>query len=473
MNPPGLDLTGRVVVVVYFIALMLAGLAYLRRERTSAGYFLAGRSLSLPAFVATLVSTWYGGILGVGEYAHQYGISCWTVFGLPYYIFALVFALWLAPRIRESKLYTIPDKIADRYGRGPGLIAAVLTYGMTNPAAYVLMLGVLLQLTFGWPLIPAMLSGVVFSTIYVYVGGFRADVRVNILQFVLMFAGFALILPYCHSQLGNFSWLARHLPANHLTFSGGNTPQYLVAWFFIALWTMVDPGFHQRCYAASSPKTARNGIVVSILFWMIFDFMTVTAGLYARAALPNIDPKMAYPLLAEQLLPPLVKGIFYVAMLATVMSTLVSNTFLSGVTFARDIVWRLKGGDEDAGVGRHTAIGLLLTTTLAILLAIWKPSVVDLWYTIGTCFIPGLLLPVLLAYGSRRRHRAGWVSAAMLGGSGTALTWLMLGQRHLVDGWPHYPFGVEPMYPGLLVSMLVFGLSSSFASAPDEAPREA
>ncbi|MEP7027798.1 MAG: hypothetical protein ABI960_04310, partial [Candidatus Eisenbacteria bacterium] len=49
-------------------------------------YLVASRAVTLPGFVATLVSTWYGGILAVGEYSYRYGVSNWLVFGVPYYL---------------------------------------------------------------------------------------------------------------------------------------------------------------------------------------------------------------------------------------------------------------------------------------------------------------------------------------------------------------------------------------------------
>ncbi|MEN6545138.1 MAG: sodium:solute symporter family protein [Armatimonadia bacterium] len=447
------------VIGGYFLALLIVGLCCMRRGKTSDDYFLAGRTLTLPAFVATLVATWYGGILGVGEFAHQNGLSAWLVFGVPYYFFAAFFAFFLAPKIRQAKLYTIPDKIDEAYGKTASVIAAGFVYCLTTPAPYVLMLGTLLQLIFGWPLLPGLLFGVIISTIYVYFGGFRADVRVNIVQFILMFVGFAVILPFCFSKIGGLQALRAALPATHLTWNGGNSAQYVIAWFFIALWTLVDPGFHQRCYAAKTPQTAQRGVLVSILCWMIFDFMTTTAGLYARAALPDIDPVMAYPLLAEHLLPAGWKGLFYVAMLATVMSTLVSYLFLCGVTFTRDFVWRLEGGDPDARIGIRTALGLSLTTVIALLLALWVPSVVKLWYSIGTTFIPGLLLPLLSAYWPALRVRRRAAAVLMVAASLASLSWLVWGQLHLVDGWPTYPVGLEPMYPGLIVSVVGFVLA--------------
>lgn len=447
------------IIAVYFAVLMVVGFAWLRRTKTSEGYFLAGRTLTLPAFVATLVATWYGGILGVGEFAHQSGLSAWVVFGVPYYIFALIFALVLAPRIRKAKLYTIPDKIDEAYGKTASLIAAAFVYCLTTPAPYVLMLGTLLHLGFGWPLLPALIIGVIVSTIYVYVGGFQSDVRVNIVQFVLMFVGFGMILPYCVSAIGGFAELRAQLPATHLTWHGENSTQYIVAWFFIAMWTLVDPGFHQRCYAAKTPQTAQRGILVSILFWIAFDFMTTTAGLYARAALPDLaEPVMAYPLLAEKLLPAGVKGLFYVAMLATVMSTLVSYLFLSGVTFTRDFVWRLEGGDPDARLPVRTALGLGLTTVIALSLALLVPSVVELWYGVGTAFIPGLLLPLLSAYWPRLRVRKRAAGVLMVLASAVSLGWLIWGQTHKVGEFASYPLGLEPMYPGLVVSIAGFAL---------------
>lgn len=446
------------LIALYFVAVMVAGLTWLRRGKSADDYFLAGRTLTLPAFVATLVATWYGGILGVGEFAYSSGLAAWLVFAAPYYVFATLFALLLAPRIRQAELYTIPDKIAEAYGRPASLLAAVLTYCLVNPAPYVLMLGTLLQLIFGWPLLPALLVGIVLSTLYVYAGGFQADVRVNVVQFVLMFAGFAVIIPYAYTQLGGLEFLRGNVPPAHLTWHGGNAPQYIIAWFFIALWTLVDPGFHQRCYAARSTTVARRGVLVSIGFWVLFDAMTVTAGLYARAALPDIEPIMAYPLLAQHLLPTGLKGLFFVAMLATVMSTLLSYTFLAGVTFTRDFVWRLEGGDPDDRLAQRTALGLGLTTALSLVLALTVPSVVGLWYLIGTVLIPGLLLPLLAAYWPALRPAAHFVAPVMALAVLTSLGWFLWGQAHAQEGLPAYPLNLEPMYPGLLVSAAGFAL---------------
>jgi SSS family solute:Na+ symporter len=109
-----------VIVVLY--ALMVLGLGFFKRvkaDSSAAEMIVGGRILTLPAFVGTLVSAWYGGVLGVGEYSYRYGISNWLVQGVPYYIAALLFALFLAKKARESQLLTIPDRLGQVYGTRP------------------------------------------------------------------------------------------------------------------------------------------------------------------------------------------------------------------------------------------------------------------------------------------------------------------------------------------------------------------
>ncbi len=383
----------QIIILLYFGSVLLVGFLSTRRSSGAAEYLLAGRSLTTPVFVMTLVSTWYGGILGVGEFSYRYGISNWVVQGVPYYLFALLFAFLLAKRIRKTNFMTIPDKLEEAYGRKTALLGAVLTFLLMTPAPYILMVAVLLELVTGWGLPLCALVGTVATTAYLFSGGFRSDVNTDILEFFLMFLGFAVILPFSWMKFGGLEFIQHNVPPLHLTWNGGNPFQFVLVWFFIALWTLVDPAFHQRCYAAKSGEVAQRGILVSIIFWFLFDAMTATAGLYARAALPDLaQPVMAYPLLAELTLPPVAKGIFYVGMLATIMSTLNTLALVSATTLGRDIVWRAKQ-DTRLGEKDSTRWGLVVTAVLSLVLALLIPSVIKLWYTIGTVIIPGLADP--------------------------------------------------------------------------------
>jgi SSS family solute:Na+ symporter len=425
------------------------------RRRDVGEYLVASRAVTLPGFVATLVSTWYGGILAVGEYSYRYGISNWLVFGVPYYLWAAVFAILLAKRAQASYVYTLPDQLYGAYGKPTGLAAATLVFLYTAPASYVLMLGTLLGLAFGWPRWFGVVLGTALSVMYLFRGGLRSIVITERIQFVLMFGGFFVILPFLVVHHGGLPFLRAHLPASHWQWNGGLPAQAVLVWYAIAMITLVEPAFYQRCYAAKSPQVARNGILVSILFWMVFDFMTTTVGLYARALLPNLaDPAQAYPALAALELPAIALGLFTLGMLATVMSTVDSYAFVAAVTLGRDLWWRLKGGDEDTVVPRATRVGLVLVAALSIGVALLWRDVIALWHDFGSVATPALLVPTLTALFPRWRMKPAFALASLLGSAGASVAWLAWGKLHAGA----YPLGVEPIYVGLLTSLLVFAL---------------
>jgi len=452
-----------ILIVLYFVSVLYIGFRAKKSDNNDAveEYLLAGRSLTLPMFVATLVSTWYGGILGVGEFTYKHGLAVWFVFGLPYYVFGAIFAFVLAGKVRRSKLFTIPDRLAQVYDKRTSFLGTILTLILVTPAPYFLMLGVLFQIIFGVDLKLSIVISTLLSVSYLFAGGFRADVYTDIFEFFLMFVGFSLIIPFAIVKYGGINFIVSNVPREVLTLTGGNSIQYIIAWFLIAVWTLVDPGFYQRCYAARDERTAKYGILISILFWMIFDFMTMTAGLYSRAILPGLEqPLMAYPLLAEVVLPKVAKGLFYIGMLATIMSTLNTLVFISAVTIGNDIIWKLKKTHNEVNkINFYTRIGLIITSVLSILLAIYFPSVVDLWYIIGTLTIPGLLIPVITSYFESLTPSPRHAFLIMVSGFTCSFVSFVIGQVFKTpSGEPIYPLGLEPMFPGLIVSFLVYVL---------------
>lgn len=416
-----------------------------------------GRRLALPSFVATLVSTWYGGVLGVGEYSYRYGISNWLVFGVPYYVGAALFAVALARRARRSALYTVPDQLAAAYGRTPGLIGAGYIQVLSSPAPYVLMLGVLLQVLLGWPFWVAVLVGTFFSTAYSFRGGMRSVVRADNVQFVLMYLGFMIALPLLAARYGGLGFLHRTLPATHFVWHGGNTPQYVFVWYFIALQTLVEPTFYQRAFAAVDERTAQLGVVISIGFWALFDFLTTFTGMYARALLPGLaHPVESFPALALGFLPPVVQGLFYLGLLATVMSTVDGYTFIGGVNFGRDLIWRWRREPDESRVNGYVQLGFLATAAVSVFLALFFRSAVDLWHDVGSVAVPALLVPLASSYSARWRMRPGPAAVSLVLSGAVAAVWLAT--RYLPGRSGTYVLGLEPIYAGLAVSLVVYGL---------------
>ncbi len=436
------------VILGYFLATLAMGAVLGRQVREAEEFLLAGRRLTLPLFVGSLVATWYGGLLGVGEISYKDGLVNWLTQGGFWYLTYLLFALALARRLNRSGHTTLPDQMGALHGPSARLLATGLNFLNVVPVAYLLSLGLMIRLVTGWPLWLAVVVGAVTAGLYSLLGGFKAVVYTDMLQFGLMCLAVALIIFYAVGTLGGGAYLEARLPATHLQVAGDYSAQELAVWALIALSTLVDPNFYHRCYAAGSPAVARNGIILAVGFWMLFDVCTTFGGLYARAALPDVDPRMAYPMLADTLLPAGAKGIFVTGVLATIMSTVDSYCLVGAMGLSHDLIRRTLGrGRGEGDTVLHTRAGVVLTGGLAMVLALAFPgSIKSIWKTMGSLSTSAVLLPMVLGLLGWRPPGAG--TAAMAAGMAGTLGWAAargLGVQRAME--------LEVMVPGLCLAL--------------------
>lgn len=444
-----------VAVIIIFFAVLISIGFYAGKEKTNdaAQFLLSGRKVGLFLFVLTNVSTWYGGILGVGEFTYNYGILSWFTQGFPYYVFAILFAFFFAEKIRGTSLFTIPDKITEKYDKRAGLASAIIVFVLVSPAPYLLMIGTLISLVTGMSLFFSILISLLLSIIYLYRGGYKADLYTDAFQFFVMFAGFIILFIAAFYTYDGFSKFNLNLPETHLKLTGGASPTFIIVWFLIAMWTFTDPGFHQRCYAAKNGMTAKKGIIISVLLWMCFDFLTTTTGLFARVSNPVLDqPVLAFPMLAENVLLPGFKGIFYAALFATIISSLNSFLFLSATTIGRDFIYRINKDVNDIKLKQYTIYGLTLTAILAVIIALSIPSVIEIWYILGSICIPGIILLIFGAYFDKLTVAPSIAFIEIIVAVSISVLWLIIRGTIFTTGWLNE---IEPMIVGLTAGIII------------------
>jgi SSS family solute:Na+ symporter len=267
-----------------------------------------------------------------------------------------------------------------------------------------------------------------------------------------MFAGFILIFFVASDKFGGLNFLSDNLPPAHMKFTGGASPVFMIVWFLIALWTFADPGFHQRCYAAKDGSTAMKGIIISIFFWILFDFLTTSTGLYAKALLPDLDrPVLAYPVLAEKILSAGFKGFFYAALFATIMSTSNSFLFLSATTIGRDFIFRIGKFKKESRLKSYTVYGLIISAAASVILAWAIPSVIEIWYTVGSFCIPGIILPVVSSYYKKIKIKKEIILIEMISAVSVSILWYFFKKKFIGT----VLFEIEPMIAGLAAAVLI------------------
>jgi solute:Na+ symporter, SSS family len=412
---------------------------------------LMGRKLTLPVFVATLVATWYGGIFGVTALTFEKGIYNFLTQGVFWYLSYLIFAFFLVKKIRSHNAMTLADLAGKLIGIKAERLTAGLNFLNLLPLAYTISLGLFLQAMFGGSLFLNTAVGIFVVTLWSLWGGFRAVVFSDLVQFVFMILGVVLIVIFAWINMGSPLELINKIPSTHLDWSGGESLASILVWGFIALSTLVDPNFYQRCLAAKSEKVAKNGIFISTIVWFFFDCCTTLGALYAKAAMPDANPQNAYLQFSMQVVPQGVRGLILSGILATILSTVDSYLFNAATCLSYDL-FNLK---EKFKIWHHH-VALISVALLSLFIGVhFDGNVVEVWKTLGSFSAACLLLPLLIAQwrpGQITEKNFCW--AVSIGCFGI-VSWRLLNQLYSIAPIDEFYVGLllttAPLLPTLLL----------------------
>tara|TARA_B100000700_G_scaffold65842_1_gene72679 strand:+ start:1426 stop:2772 length:1347 start_codon:yes stop_codon:yes gene_type:complete len=395
-------MTPSILVVLFFITILIIGFKA-NKKNTIPEFLYSGRKVTAPALIATLVTTWYGGINEIGIEVINNGLVTWLYFGLFYYIAAFLYAYIIAPKIINKNYRSIPTTIYRTYGRIPGIISLSILLLYLMPASYILILGQLISEIFSINQTTAIIIGLIFSSIYTLKGGFGSILRTDKIQFIFMFFGFVILFGFLIFSDNYGLQLINNLynrELNLFKIPGNAQWSYIIMFAFLSLLTFLDPSFHQRTFSGKNLKTVQKSILVSIFFWFIFDLMTISSALfYIEITLENgLNPNNTsspYIALAKTVFEnyPILMGVFFISILSVVMSTIDSYTFLSAITLKYDLNTILKKETNIKGIQQSTIFILIISFFLS--------SVFDralyYWYYFGSYLLVSSFFPLIYA----------------------------------------------------------------------------
>jgi SSS family solute:Na+ symporter len=396
-NLSNLDL---IVFAVFFIAfaIFLLVVKYQGKNLSMLEHLAMGRALTLPGFVITLVSSWYGSVVGATQIAYKYGIYNFFALGVFWYLSALIFAFFIAGKLASSKVLSLPEYVKDVHGPTAEKLVLILMFIKTLPVPYIMALSLIISALFGFSEGVALIIVMIVALLMCARGSLKAVMLVDFMQFITIFSGMSIVLYFCVSKLGGLDYLVAKLPEAHLTVSGGNDYHKMMLWFMVALSsTILSPIFHQRCFAAKTPGTAKVGIMISIIFWIISDILTTLGGLYARAHLGEGHDAHAYLQLMSEILPPGVLGYMTAAMLITAVSALDSYTFASKSLVVN--YYNARGSAITVRV--YLLLSLIIACGSTLIAMNLHGDLEKAWLLFESAFIASLLFPVVISLYSK------------------------------------------------------------------------
>ena len=418
-----------IIISIYLAGMVGVGLWFAKKHTDFDDFFLAGRSLTTPLLITTLISTYYGVdvLFGDSQLGFTDGVVAWFGYARPTYAFFLIAAFLLAQRLREEDFKSLPDILDKYYGKNTRYVSAVTSFIYSLPALSLYGFGMLGDVILGWEPIIGMLVLGGIGLVYTLTGGFWAVVLTDSIQFVMMCVVLALAFPFAMNLIGGFDSMVEKLPSSYFDTMGDLSIWLIIIYASTGLAILVEPTFYQRIFAAKSYKNVRNALVIGIFIWGSYDWIITILAMAAKTGTlmkvmgdPIIDPGVApdAALLSVMVaaLPVGALGLFMAGVLSTEMSTLDSYCLVAGGNVAYDIYKpAFKPDATDDELIRTTRYGILLSWLLGFAMAVSFEQMLGLWVFMASILISSTMTPILLGIyvPSFRKPLAGFLSAGL------------------------------------------------------------
>lgn len=439
-----------------FLALFLGvGLASALRARQSrTDYYLASRAVKPWLAGLSAVATNNSGYMFIGVIGFTYvtGLAAiWLMFG---WIFGdFLGSLFIHRRLRVATERTNEASFAAVIARWHGAaftywrrIAAVIMVIFLGAyaAAQISAGGKALQGVFGWsPQSGAVLVSLMIVA-YSVAGGIRASIWTDAAQSCVMLAAMALLCGVATAGVGGpvaaveqmrgITGFLDLFPRDLLFPGATGMAFFVIGWMFAGFSVVGQPHVMVRFMALDDPANLARTRVWYYGFFTLFYALATATGMLSRLYLPELaelDPELALPTLALELLPEFFVGMILAGIFAATMSTADSLVLSCSAAVSHDLLPRRLEKP------RQLKFVTAAVTIFALLVALsGSRSVFHLvilsWSTLASAFAP-----LLTVYCLGRRLTESAAIAVMLLGVSVAIGWRALGWQNMVyEGLP-------------------------------------
>ncbi len=484
-----LALIDRLIILLYFAAVVGVGFLLRRRIRASDDFLLSGRSIPLwmtgIAFMAANLGSLE--IMGMVAMGAKYGMLTnhfYWVGAIPAMVFLGVFMM---PFYYQNKVRSVPEYLKRRFDSRTHVLNAATFAVMTVLMSGINMfaLAVVFRTMLGWSFHSSVLMSAGVVVVYTYLGGLSSSIYNEVLQFFLIVAGFLPLSIMGLRAVGGWEQLKTRLPDTLLhtwKYMGSTENAFGAHWLTIsfglgfvmsfAYWC-TDFLLVQRAMAARSLVDARRTPLLAAVPKMLFPFLVTVPGLCGAALVGaelNGDYNAALPLLLGKFYGPGLLGLGLTALLASFMSGMAGNVTAFNTVWTYDLYQDyLAPGRTDAHYLRVARLTTLVGTALSMATAyivLQFDNLMDYMQLIASFFMSPLFATFLLGMFWKRANRTGAFYGMIAGIAGSMGHYLVYRA-----GWLEYPSAMAPNFYGAICgwsASMVVTVALSLLTAPPE-----
>ena len=355
-----------IIFIFYLLFLIVVGLMTIKYNKSQEDYLLAGRRLGpwVTAFSerASGESAWL--LLALPGAAISVGLGeAWTVIGITVGIIASWYLIAEKLRIETEKYaaLTIPGYLHKKYNDNSNIIrlfSAVIIafFFLFYVSAQFHASGKVINTLFGLSSINGIIIGAIVIISYTLLGGFLAIAWTDLLQGILMI-GTLVILPIVgiielQNQERTIYEALNQFGESNSSFTTGKSGiaalSVVIGGLSWGLGYLGQPHLVIRYMAIKNPKDIKKAKLIAILWALPGILGAFFIGLVALNYFgPDFfiinDVEQAMPLLAKELLPPILAGLLISGAVAAMMSTADSQLLVSTSAITEDFIHQYLG----------------------------------------------------------------------------------------------------------------------------------
>ena len=469
-------------LTAYLTVLLWIGIRTAKQVQTSEDYTLAGRGVPWVIVLATTAATMIGGGASVGMVSRVAEVGIAAALVTCGWHLQLVFTgLFVAPRLRGLNLITVGEYFELKFGPLARKLAVVncVIFLVGALAAQMVAMGTVTNAVLGIRYDLALLIGAGITVFYSTVGGIRAVVKTDVLQFAILVVGIGAAAGILLARHGGFAALATTAQTGQFEVtSHWSTMQFTSLFVAYFLGETLVPPYAVRCFIAKDSQQARYGVTGAGIFLLLFlPIATFVLGTCAQVS-PEVQQaleqeterimassdvvetearqrslQVAFPTLVRTAFHPLFSGIVVAAIIAAVMSSADSCLSCLATVVMEDAYRRhVHPAATDRQLLR-VAKWTTMVTGVAAAVCAWRFSnIAHILEFVYDFWAPTMILPFLVALFWYRTDRIYAAVASMVAGMVSTTVW-----RFILNT----PWDIGPALFGITVAIVTY-----FAAIP-------
>jgi SSS family solute:Na+ symporter/sodium/proline symporter len=460
-----------ITILVYLLVLFAFGLRIAKRLKKKEDFLVAGRSLTAPVLVGTLLATWMGSgdIFSVSDLSYNHGFS--SLIGSSGGWLGIIIVFFIAGRVRRFGQFTVPDILEARYNKWARVLATITTI-----IAYVTIVSYQFR-GGGWVLNiitegriqekHAMALVAIFVITYTLLAGMLSVAYLDILNGILMITAIFISVPFLIHHVGGMDYIVANVTPRSHSMLGNMTMIQAMGYFVPTLLLALGNGnMYQRFFSAKNENEAKKSvigwIIGVILLGIALQSLAVIGSSYFKGLEANEAGKIIL-LVAHKGLPVAVGCALITAVVAIIISTANSFLLVPATNVVRDIYQRFINPDlPDKKMIFFSRVVVVVLGIISFSLISFFPRILDAAYAAYTVYGAGITPALIAVFFWKRATVSGGV-LSILGGLSMTVVWEVMNKF-----LGHLPLGIPTVYPALLCSLvLLFGVSLLTPKPPE------